>query len=219
MAPTTPSAPTTAAKNNALPRTCGPISLVAALRRFGIEQSVDAIWPAVTRKDPFGTRAARSYLLAALARTCQLDAAVLQCQPERAWQAIRTCHDADLTVVLNHRAYRAPDEGHFTLLAAIDDATITVDDPFLGKNKQIDRQSFLKLWQPNRETSGHILIAIDTPKTDRTEATPQSITTCPRCAAPITLAPNRLFEPTDWNPNGLWRRFFCLGCDASFSSR
>ncbi|WP_197452758.1 cysteine peptidase family C39 domain-containing protein [Rosistilla oblonga] len=219
MATTTPSAPTTAAKDNALPRSCGPISLVAALRRFGIEQSVDAIWPAVTRKDPFGTRAARSYLLAALARTCQLDAAVLQCQPERAWQAIRTCHDADITVVLNHRAYRAPDEGHFTLLAAIDDATITVDDPFLGKNKQIDRQRFLKLWQPNRETAGHVLIAIDNPTTGQAEEASEDTTTCPRCAAPITLAPNRLFEPTEWNPNGLWQRFFCLGCDASFSPR
>ncbi|QDV69966.1 hypothetical protein Poly24_36850 [Rosistilla carotiformis] len=206
-------------KENAQPRSCGPISLVAALRRFGIDRSVDAIWHAVTRDDPFGTRAARSYLIAALARTCQLDAAVLQCQPERAWQAIQTCLDAGITVVLNHRAYRAADEGHFTLLATIDDATITLDDPFLGKNQRFDRQRFLQLWKPNRETSGHVLIAIDKPALSETQSTAESLPTCPRCAAPITLAPNRLFDPSDWNSSGLWQRFFCLGCDASFSPR
>lgn len=203
---------------NAPLRSCGPLTLVTALRQFGIELTVDSIWDAVTRTDPFGTRAARTYLLAAMARRSGLDAAVLQCQPPRAWNAIQHCHDAGHSVILNHQAYRAPHEGHYTLLETIDDQQISIDDPFLGSNRRLDRKRFLDLWQPNAETPGHVLIAISRPSYSITTSPQQPFGQCPRCATPLAGAPNGLFEPPNWNPKGLWQRFYCLGCDAAFSA-
>lgn len=212
-------------RRRSLTRHCGPICLVDVLRRFGVERNVEQVSAVVVRNDPFGSRAARSHLLAAYARTCGLHAVTLQARVENAWQALQKLQTLDLTVILNHQATNARREGHFTILRSVDETSITIDDPFTGPGHRIDRENFLQLWQPNAESVGHVAIAICDLRGDQKfrtsrvdeRRTGQASLGCPRCQASTALQPAALFNPGDWAVDGLWNCFYCSGCDGAFT--
>jgi len=192
-------------------RRCGAAALVEVLRTRGLNEPLAKVWPRVSSPDPFGTVAARSYLLAAHARRLGFEAAVIQCREPRAWEALRRCDSEQLSVILNHRADDRSGEGHYTRLLSADTGTLTLHDPITRDRTTLPRETFLGRWRGNLETPGHVLIAIGE-RLSKTEfeAGPR----CPRCLRPLECSPRWLFRTLDWEPGGLWRRLFCLGCDA-----
>lgn len=198
------------------PRACGAIALVDVLTRLGVKTDIRSVWPHVAMPDPFGTWSAKSYRLARQARDLGFRAGVLQCHRERAWDALVRCARLGVAVIINHQAMAARHEGHFSTLVSISEEVIVLDDPILRSQIQIPRKHFLNHWSPNDEITGHVLIAIGgRSKINSTGSAPQ----CPRCKTALSLQPSELFTAQDWNHDGLWDRFFCVECDASFSPR
>lgn len=198
------------------PRACGAIALVDVLKRLGVETDLGSVWPHVAMPDPFGTRSAKSYRLARHARDRGLRAGVLQCQRERAWDALLKCASLGVTVIINHQATAARHEGHFSTLVSISDESVVLDDPISRLQNQMPRNVFLNHWSPNDEITGHVLVAIREPSKIHSQ---EPVFRCPKCETALSLQPSELFTAQDWNHNGLWERFFCVECDASFSPR
>lgn len=215
-------------------RRCGAEALARVLTRHQIPADRERLWAASAADDPFGGLATRSFRLAALAIRYGLEAAVLQCHAPRAHDAIRDCHRHGVSVIVNHQTPWARDEGHYSCLVGIDHDTITLHDPTLDVQVTHPIAEFLSLWQPNREATGFVLIAIGDPKraADGSDPGPRfrrsaadfadpvaDKVRCPRCGGTIRLCPASLFRPEGWSPEGWWRRFFCTTCDAGFAPR
>ncbi|QEG40650.1 hypothetical protein UC8_26670 [Roseimaritima ulvae] len=184
-----------------------------------MERSVESIYTRVARPDPFGTLAARSYRLAAYAMSCGLEAVTVQCRSERWRDALHYVKQQNLSVIVNHQAAHAPDEGHFSVLTNIDEATVEMDDPFKGPGQRVSLERMHSLWQPNRETVGFILIAIGPRTSEANTAARCESPSCPGCGTRLPLSPSPMFVEADWQADGRWKRFFCHGCDAGFSTR
>ncbi|MEZ6092170.1 MAG: cysteine peptidase family C39 domain-containing protein [Pirellulaceae bacterium] len=222
-------------------RHCGPVCLVNALKRFDIDRGIAQVTAAVVRSDPFGTRAAKSHLLSAYARACGLNAVTLQSNEAHAWRALQRLDELGFTVILNHQAANARREGHFTIMASVDDSSIVIDDPFDGPGHRHDREEFLDLWRPNMESVGYVAVAIEEARfepepfsgrvaenevirfnkckssiPDREQYNKPATVRCPRCNAVTSLQPAALFDIRDWGDGGLWNCFYCSGCDGAF---
>lgn len=233
-------------------RRCGAVVMTRLLRRFGVDASVDELWPRMASRDPFGMLATRCHRLAATAQRFGLQALTLQAQPMAAWDALLACQSGGLSAVINHQTPWARHEGHFSMLAAIDPREIRLDDPTRGDHFVWPRDQFMDLWRPNAEAGGFTLVVVAGP-TDpgrtrpdpgsdgsdpdprppatipsspeapspggQRQADPEEAIGCPRCHARVPLSPAAIFRPAMWGPSGLWRRFFCHGCDAGFFPR
>ncbi len=206
-------------------RPCGAVVLAAVLQQHGRRASAEELWSEAAMADPFGTHGTRSYRLAGLARHFGLEAAVVQCRSERAWDALTHCCQHPVSVILNHQTPWARREGHYSRLLGVDPTSIEVDDPIRQRRMQIERDEFLQLWKPNTEAGGFVLIGVA-----ERAAAPERLSetglpsdpldaaaACPRCRAELSFTPEPLFRPDDWSRGGLWRRFFCHGCDAAFA--
>ena len=194
-------------------RRCGAIVMARVLRRFGVDASADDLWPRMASRDPFGMLATRCHRPAETAHRFGLPAVTLQAQPLAAWDALHACQFWGLAAVINHQTPWARHEGHFSVLAAIGPRQIRLDDPTRGGHFVWPRDQFMDLWRPNAEAGGLTLVVVAGPSI-REEAIE-----CPRCHTRVPLSPAAIFRPELWGPSGLWRRFFCHGCDAGFSPR
>ena len=200
----------------AIPRSCGAIALIDVMKQWGIEAGLRATWQRVALDDPFGTQSAKSYRLAAYAIDHGLQAIVLKCRKNRAWDALSRCARLGISVIINHQARAARDEEHFSVLLAISNETIITDDPVSRMQEVWSREDFLSHWTYNAEITGQILVAI---RGSAKKAVNAVSNRCPSCSAPLSFEPCELFDPKDWESGGLWRYFYCQGCDASFSPR
>jgi ABC-type bacteriocin/lantibiotic exporter with double-glycine peptidase domain len=200
-------------------RMCGAAALAMALTKLGRPVPLETVWEGVAGADPYGTQAARSFQLAAFARRFGFAAAVLQAEPRRAWQALQRSASLGLAVILNHRIALHRDEGHFTTLVSQHSDHLIVDDPGWGPDRRIERRELEALWQPlpGGEISGQVLIAIGPDQQASPHRRRAIDGICHRCDRPFACTPAALFTPADWLTYPLWRRFFCLHCDASFS--
>ncbi len=205
-------------------RKCGAATLAMVYASLGIRGSQEEIWEQVACGDARGTRSARSYLLARDALDRGLSAVVLQAL--RPWDAIRSCWESGIFVLLNHRLRAESSWGHFSLLVGIEEDQAVVHDPQLGPSRRLSREQLLRLWLPagnDSEIAGHILVALGRPKDapatcrgcgDQAEATA-------RCIACCTLVPLRPLAALGCvQPEcrrRLWRYLFCPYCDAILS--
>jgi len=200
------------------PRACGGLTLVKILARCGVERSAHEVWPHISRPGLRGQLCARSYLIGRYAVSSGLSAAVIQCHAARAWDGLVTCASNGFHVIINHRATNqrfsaVAEEGHYTILHTISTEAIELDDPTVGHVLRLTKRDFLDRWQPNYETAGFVMIAI-APDTLVVENTANA--RCPRCEEPLRFRPSALFNPSHWQQDACFKRFFCLGCDAAF---
>lgn len=197
-------------------RACGALALMDVMKRWNIETSLPKVWEHVSQADPFGGRCARSYRLAAYAKRFGLHAVALKCRESHAWDALIQCARLGLSVIVNHQAQAARHEGHFSTLLNISKRSLVAFDPILRATVAWSRETFLAHWHENSEITGHVLIAIQKSDEQSSSKAMSSRDRCPSCGETIDFEPVALFDPVDWQPGGLWRNFFCPGCDASF---
>ncbi len=199
-------------------RMCGAAALAMAMGMQGHRVPLQTVWDAVAGDDPYGSLAARSFRLAAFARQRGLEAAVLQAEPSRSWQALRRCAELGLAVVLNHRIAGDREEGHFTTMVQRARDHLVVHDPGWGPHRRIARRELETLWRPRvgGEISGHVLIVVGGGRPGGRSARQAADGVCYRCGRVFCCTPAAIFRPADWLTEPLWRRFFCLHCDASF---
>jgi len=190
------------------------MALAKLLSEYGIERTPSQIAAAVALPDPEGTSSARTYLMGRYAERLGFSVGVLQCWEHAAWQVLKQCHAQRVKVIINHVHQIAEDEGHYSTLMSIDEDTVMLDDPFMGPGQVVDRDHFIELWQPNPETSGHTLLAID--RTVDSDAPMMPCGPCPDCGTVPRLSLTKIFQPAQWTGDR-WRRFFCMQCDGSFA--
>lgn len=205
---------TTVGPQFSVPRACGAVALVEVLKHWGVDTDLRATWNCISWDDPFGTRCARSYLMARCAISHELDAITLKCRKERAWEALIRCSRLGLSVIINHQSRASRVEGHYSILKSISDSAIITRDPTLNCQEEWLRDEFLTHWDANAEITGNVLVAMG----KDTEHSEKSLSSaCPICRTSLRLRPTDLFTPADWDVEGLWQNFYCHGCDASFS--
>lgn len=195
-------------------RGCGAIALAEVLHRFGVSVNLASIWDYVALDDPFGTKCAKSYRMASFAIRHGIQAIVLKCNAQRAWDALSHCHTLGLSVICNHQSRSARNEGHYSTLLSISKTSLLASDPILRKRVEWSRDDFLDHWGANTETTGNVLVAFG--NLEPGDVMPES-THCPSCSSMLHFQPSSIFDPNDWGDDGLWQSFYCHGCDACFS--
>jgi len=204
-------------RESAIPRACGAIALIDVMRKWGVAADLLETWLRVAEDDPLGTKSAKSYRLAGYAIDLGLQATILKCHKEKAWDALLRCARLGVSVIINHQARLARNEGHFSTLVSIAGESIVTDDPISRIREVWSRDEFLCHWTENDEISGHVLVVIRGSSGE--ETIQASSNRCPVCSAPLSFEPGELFNPEDWGLGGLWRYFYCQGCDASFKGK
>ena len=205
-------------------RMCGAAALCMVFRSLGIHASQHDLWEQIARRDRKGTRAARTYLLAANALQHDLSALVVRASDP--WRTLRRCAAAGIRVILNHRLKADSPLGHFTVLLGVEGETVILHDPQFGPERRFDRADLLKLWLPlpgGSEIAGNTLAAFSRPGPDPatcagcgTEVPP--FIPCPGCRAPIPLRPHAVLGCLgEGCPERLWQRLFCPSCDRSLT--
>jgi ABC-type bacteriocin/lantibiotic exporter with double-glycine peptidase domain len=199
-------------------RACGPLAIQRLLDGFGASVTIEEAVAQVCEPDHMGCLSARSYLLGRFAKQQGLEVALVQCQANRCWDALRWCSSGDAKVIVNHQAEWAPQEGHYAVLVDHSADSIELDDPILKRRVVHSRSGFEMLWNRNSETPGHVMLVARKPD----HGIPQDADcqfTCPRCGWGNAMHPASLFDTSLWGHEGLFRHFYCLGCDAGFRLR
>jgi hypothetical protein len=206
------------------PASCGAAVLAMIYRSFGIERRQDEIWPAIATQSSRGRRCARAQSLVMDARRCGLDGLVVQARDP--WVILERCLDQSVRVILNHATDEASGAGHFSVLRALTPGSIVVHDPYVGPDRTLARDEFLRLWNPRssrREILDQVLIAIsDTPSgvgpCPLCSVLAGDEFTCPNCGRAVVLQPLAVLRClTDWCPMRNWELVFCPYCDQHWS--
>jgi hypothetical protein len=206
-------------------RTCGAACLAMVYRSFGKEVSQAQIWPAIARQNRFGSIASTTHLMAQDALNRGFAAVAMQAR--HPLQVLRLCRDAGVRAVLNHRAGKESATGHYSVFVDLDDAYVTLHDPFAGPSRRVPHEEFLELWQPqlpHSEIMGHGLIAIADarlpafPPCEFCHTLMPPAVACPRCENAVRLRPA---TPLGCVNNAciarMWNYVCCPSCDFTWS--
>lgn len=225
MTDLTPSIPFEAQADSASARMCGAAALCMVYRSIGMSCTQVEIWNSIQRMESAETACARTYLLAldALSR----GVAALVVQAREPWAILWRCFEHGCRVILNHRLTLDAADGHYSVLAGIEDSAVLLHDPSLGPWQRRSRAELLQLWQARwgrSEIAGQVLVAFavsDTAEARCPEcgvALPASVQ-CVNCRAWIALRPSAALGCARTAcPGRLWKRFFCPWCDAGHAS-
>src|ERR1035437_7350010 len=85
-------------------RGCGAACLSMVYRSFGKEVPQAEIWPAIAKKNRFGSIASTSHLMALDANKRGFAAVAIQAR--HSLQVLRLCRGAGVRAILNHRALK-----------------------------------------------------------------------------------------------------------------
>jgi hypothetical protein len=202
------------------PDGCAAAALGMVYRSLGLECTQAELWPRVSALVR-GARRGRTHLIGRDAQSCGLAAVVFR--PASPWEALRGCDGQGVRVILHHRLSASEPAGHYSVLVAIDEASLLLHDPLRGPGRRLGRDEFLALWSPSAhsgEVAGHILVAVSaSPGEPRCSfchsPCPESID-CAGCGSALRLRPSAAVGCLD--PTCPGRRFevcFCPWCDMS----
>ncbi len=91
-------------------RTCGAACLSMVYQSFGKQVPQDEIWPAIARRNQFGSLASTTHLMAADALGRGFNAVALQVR--RPLDALRRCAESGVRAIVNHRVRPDSKAGH-----------------------------------------------------------------------------------------------------------
>jgi len=206
-------------------RACGAMCLAKVYRAYGKEIADAEIWPKVARQNRFGSIASTTHLMAQDALARGFHAVMIQAR--HPLETLRNCQSAGIRAILNHRL--APDSpvGHYSVLAAIDPESVTLDDPTLGRPRPLKNNELLELWQPrfpNAEIFGYMLIGItaDPSPLDACWLCRTPIPAdmrCPRCGKAVPLQPTSLLGCINTKCAArTWNYIGCPACDNAWGA-
>lgn len=206
-------------------RGCGAACLSMVYRSFGKEVPQAEIWPAIAKKNRFGSVASTSHLMALDANKRGFAAVAIQAR--HSLQVLRLCRGAGVRAILNHRAGKDSASGHYSVFVDIDDKFVVLHDPFNGPSRSLRHDELLELWRPRTPESEIIglgLIAIadqNAPSVSACEFchSPMPLKVgCPRCKQPVGLRPS---VPLGCINNAciarMWNYVSCPSCDFTWS--
>jgi hypothetical protein len=206
-------------------RGCGAACLSMVYRSFGKEVPQAEIWPAIAKKNRFGSVASTSHLMALDANKRGFAAVAIQAR--HSLQVLRLCRGAGVRAILNHRALKDSASGHYSVFVDIDDKFVVLHDPFYGPSRRIPHDELLDLWRPksaDSEIIGLGLIAIadqNAPSVSACEFCHSPMpprVECPRCKQSVGLRPN---SPLGCINNAciarMWNYISCPSCDFTWS--
>lgn len=206
-------------------RGCGAACLSMVYRSFGKEVPQAEIWPAIAKKNRFGSVASTSHLMAQDANKHGFAAVAIQAR--HALQVLRLCKAAGVRAILNHRAGKESASGHYSVFVDMDDKSVVLHDPFYGPSRSVLHEDLLELWRPRTTESEIIglgLIAIaeqnpaPVPACEFCHAPMLPRVECPRCKQPVGLRPH---VPLGCINNAciarMWNYVSCPSCDFTWS--
>ncbi len=202
-------------------RMCGAAALAMLYRRWNPASQLDdatlcqLIWDRVSTSDERGGRYARCHRLAA--DLCHAGIPAAAFQASQPWQALTAAHEANLPSIVNYRVSGDSPLGHFAVLAGIDCEGLMLHDPQHGPHQRLDRESFLRNWQPGpagSEIAGHgFVVASPSPAAEGLPAvTPWTALGCQGCGKRFPLP---LLRPLLLAVAGA----FCPWCDRGWQLR
>jgi len=209
-------------ENTLSSRMCGAAALCMVYRSFGIACSQAEVWPAIAPPREQGEACARTYLLCADAVRRGFSGLTLQVRhPVR---LLQLAHEQNVRVILNHRPGLNSLGGHYSVLAAIDEDALFINEPAAGPGRRFALGDWLKLWRPGRgerEVPGNVAVFIAErslqPFSCRAcaQVVPPELE-CPACRGNIPLRPGGLLGCLDSScPERTWAVLFCPWCDAA----
>lgn len=201
-------------------RTCGAACLSMVYRSFGKEVSQAQIWPAIGKRNRFGSLASTTHLMT-------LDAlrhgfAGVAIQARHPLQILRLCKESGIRAILNHRLKNDITTGHYTVLVDIDNKNVVLHDPFYGPSRRLLHSELLALWQrrfSNSEIVGNVIIGVAAQPAAKTACclcrTPiPSSVDCPKCKKTVNLNPGVLLGCMNSDCVGrMWNYICCPSCD------
>ena len=205
-------------------RLCGAASLAMVYRFFGKTVPQSEIWPRISKRNNLGSLASATYLMAQDAISRGFTA--LAIQAKHPLQSLRVCRDAGIQVIVSHRLKEDLPTGHYSVLVDLDQANVTLHDPYFGPSRQLSHTALLDLWQPgypNSEITGNVLIGIADramtrpPCKDCGTEMPASVN-CAACTRPIALEPAPLLGCVGASCAArMWNYLCCPHCDYTWS--
>jgi len=205
-------------------RDCGAACLSMVYRSLGKKVEQAEIWPAIAKKNQFGSIASTTHLMVKDALSRGLAAVAFRAR--HPLQALRLCRESGARAILNHRP--APDSptGHYSVLVDLDARDVVLHDPFNGPSRHVPHAELLELWQPrfpNSEIAGNVLIAIAAESSPDTSCwlcgkpLPYAVA-CPRCKESVCLRPGAPLGCTDMSClSRMWNYICCPACDFGFT--
>ena len=175
-------------------RTCGAACLSMVYRSYGQKVPQEEIWEVIAKVNRFGSLASTTHLMVGDALKRGFDAVAVKAR--HPIFALRSCHEANVRVILNHRLNLDVPTGHYSVLADIDDRMAALHDPYFGPARRMTHNELMRLWDAgaDSEITGEVLIAISPP--DKTAAVCEICQTpipaavpCPQCGKPVGLRP------------------------------
>ena len=179
-------------------RDCGAACLSIVYRSLGQEVAPGEIWPAIAKKNQFGSIASTTHLMTQDALNRGFAAVAFQAK--HPLLLLRRCRDMGIHAILNHRLRHDAPTGHYSALIDVDDHNVVLHDPPYDEPVALSHAELLELWQPhfpNSEIAGFTLIgvaphAVDTPACDLCGTPIPSRVECPSCNQPVGLEPRLL---------------------------
>jgi hypothetical protein len=168
-------------------------------RSLGKDIPQTEIWPRIAKANRFGTISSNTYLM--VRDALQRGFHAFGIQVRRPLQTLRLATSSGARVILNHRLSRDSSAGHYSVVVGIDEATVTLHDPFFGPAQRLPFADLLEVWQPfsaKSEIVGNTLVAIANPEkvADREcemcHAPFPAAVACPQCKTHVPLHPARL---------------------------
>jgi hypothetical protein len=159
-------------------RMCGAACLSMVYRSVGREVPQSEIWLAIAKENRFGSLASTTHLMAKDALNRGISAVVMQAR--HPLQALWSCQQSGIRVILNHRLRRDAPTGHYSVLVDIDAKSVVLHDPYFGPSRRLSHAELLELWQPyfrNSEILGNALIGV--------AARPPAVSACQFCRSPM----------------------------------
>lgn len=205
-------------------RSCGAACLRMVYGSLGKDVPHAEIWPVIAKPNRFGAVSSTTYLMAQDALNRGLHAIAFQAR--HPLQALRLCRDAGARVVLNHRTRLDSPSGHYSVLVAMEERDVVLQDPLYGPPRRVSYADLLELWQPrspNSEIVGNVLIAIapkpapEVPACEFCHVSMPPAIDCPACRKPVPLVPGGLLGcATDGCIARIWNFICCPYCDCAF---
>jgi peptidase C39-like protein len=201
-------------------RSCGAACLSMIYRSFGKEVAQAEIWPAIAKRNRFGSLASTTHLMARDALSRGFVSVAIQVR--HPLQALRLCRESGVRAILNHRLKPDAPTGHYTVFVDINDSSVVVHDPLAGPSRQLSHAELLELWRPSAPASeivGNVLIGVATAESEgrpcRLCRTPiLSNVECPRCHKPVSLQPRALLGClSSACAARMWNYVCCPSCD------
>ena len=209
-------------------RSCGAACLSMVYRSFseGLSKEVPQaeIWPAISKRNRFGSLASTTHLMTQDALKRGFSAVAFQAR--HPMQVLRLSRAGaalgKIRVILNHRLQADSATGHYSVLTHFDQQHVLLHDPLLGPSRRLTHAELLELWQPrfaNSEIVGHVLIAIAAepaaaPACEFCRTQMPAKVVCPKCRTAVSLQPSALLGCfREGCIARMWNSICCPNCD------